>query len=109
MVELSKQIKFTYKKEKNSLNNLFLILLIWNIIVMLIYGIDKIKARKGSHRISERTLILCAFLFGGFGAMFGMVVFNHKTSKTKFRTVVPLFTALEIAGMCFLVNLLVRS
>lgn len=97
------------KKEKNALNNLLFILLIWNIIVMLVYGIDKIKARKGSRRISERALILCAFLFGGYGAMFGMVVFNHKTSKTKFRTFVPLFTALEIVGMYFLVKLLVMS
>ena len=29
--------------------------------------------------------------FGGAGALFGMVVFNHKTSKMKFRIFVPLF------------------
>ena len=86
------------------MNNLILILLIWNIIVMLIYCTDKIKARKGKRRISESALILCAFLFGGLGAMFGMVVFNHKTSKIKFRTLVPFFAVLEIVGVYLIVN-----
>ena len=86
------------------MNNLILILLIWNIVVMLVYGADKIKARKGNHRISESALMLCAFLFGGPGAMFGMVVFNHKTSKTKFRIFVPLFTVLEILGVYFIIK-----
>ena len=34
---------------------------------------------------------------GGIGAMFGMVLFNHKTSKTKFRLLVPLYAVLSIA------------
>ena len=71
------------------MNNLITIFLIWNTIVMLIYGIDKMLAKMGSRRISEFTLLLCAFLFGGIGALFGMVLFNHKTSKSKFRLLVP--------------------
>lgn len=85
------------------MNNLYFILLIWNLIVMLVYGIDKIKARRRRNRISERILILFSFLFGGLSAMFGMVVFNHKTSKIKFRICVPLFTAVEIVGLCFFI------
>jgi len=72
------------------MDNYVIILLIWNIIVMLIYGIDKLLAKMGRRRISEFTLLLCAYLSGGFGAMFGMVLFNHKTSKIKFRLIVPL-------------------
>jgi len=41
-------------------------------------------------RISESALVLLAFLLGGAGAMFGMILFNHKTSKPKFRFLVPL-------------------
>ena len=77
------------------MNGFLIILLTWNIIVMLTYGIDKIKAKKGRRRISEASLLLIAFLFGGIGAMFGMILFNHKTSKIKFRILVPLAVVLS--------------
>ncbi len=80
------------------MGNYVIILLVWNIIVMLIYGTDKIKAKRGSKRISEKALLLCAFLLGGCGAMLGMILFNHKTSKMKFRLLIPLFVVVEIAA-----------
>ncbi len=67
----------------------------WNIIVMLIYGLDKMKAKRGRRRISEATLLLCAAFFGGCGAMFGMILFNHKTSKIKFRILIPFMIVAE--------------
>lgn len=72
-------------------------LLIWNISVMFIYGFDKSRAVRGGKRIREATLILCSYLLGGVGAMFGMVLFNHKTSKMKFRLLVPLATVVNFA------------
>ncbi len=62
---------------------------VWNVCVFVIYGLDKRKARKGFWRVRESTLILTAFLFGAYGAMCGMVLFNHKTSKPSFRYSVP--------------------
>ncbi len=79
------------------MDNYLIMLLVWNIIVMLIYGLDKIKAKKGRRRISEASLLLIAFLFGGLGAIFGMVLFNHKTSKIKFRIFVPLAVVFSVA------------
>ena len=73
------------------------ILIIWNMFSMLLYGIDKLKAKKRKWRISEIALIVSAFLLGGVGAMLGMVLFNHKTSKMKFRLLVPLAFVLNIA------------
>ncbi len=73
-----------------------IMLLIWNLIIMLIYGVDKMQAKIGGRRIRETTLLVCAFLFGGVGAMFGMILFNHKTSKIKFRTLVPTATVLGL-------------
>ncbi len=70
-------------------------LLIWNAFVLLIYGYDKFRARRGGRRIREATLLSFAFFLGGIGAMFGMVMFNHKTSKKKFRALVPLFTVVN--------------
>ncbi len=62
---------------------------VWNVCVFVLYGLDKRKAKKGTRRIRESTLILTAFLLGAYGALCGMVVFNHKTSKPRFRYSVP--------------------
>ena len=70
--------------------NVKIVLAIWNVFVCLLYGLDKSRAVRGERRISEKELITLAFLFGGAGAMFGMILFNHKTSKMKFRILVPL-------------------
>lgn len=77
------------------------IFLIWNIIVMLIYGIDKMLAKAHKRRISEASLLICTFLLGGFGAIFGMVLFNHKTSKLKFRILVPFAILIGVLIMYF--------
>ena len=71
-------------------------ILIWNIIVMLVYGFDKSRAIRGGKRVREATLILCSYLLGSLGAMFGMVLFNHKTSKMKFRLFVPLSVIINV-------------
>ena len=68
---------------------------------MLVYAIDKIKAKRGTRRIREATLLTLSFLLGSFGAMFGMVFFNHKTAKMKFRILVPLMVLLHIAIFIF--------
>lgn len=72
---------------------------IWNLAVLFIYGTDKLLAKKRAKRISEKTLLLSALLFGGVGAMFGMVLFNHKTSKMKFRLLIPLDVILNAAAV----------
>ena len=68
----------------------------WNIITFALYGADKQKARKQKRRISEVTLILCAFLMGGAGALLGMSVFRHKTKHLKFKLLVPIALILNI-------------
>ena len=62
-------------------------ILIWNLLVFMIYGIDKSKARKGAWRIPEKYLVSFAFLCGGFGAWLAGVTFHHKTRKWYFKTV----------------------
>ena len=67
-----------------------LIVLTLNIFTFLLFGLDKINAKKKTFRIPEAILLLLALFFGGAGAILGMVVFNHKTSKMSFRIIVPL-------------------
>ena len=56
-------------------------IIMWNVVVFALYGIDKRKAVKEEWRISERTLLLIAFFFGGIGAILGGNLFHHKTKK----------------------------
>ena len=85
------------------MNKFVIIFSIWNVIVMLVYGIDKLKAKMGAKRISEKALLLCAVLLGGWGAILAMVLFNHKTSKIKFRILVPA-AAVVCAVVIYLVS-----
>ena len=62
-----------------------LFLMIWNLVVFLVYGLDKGKARKGSYRISEKTLLLMTYVGGGLGAWAGGSHFRHKTQKKYFQ------------------------
>ena len=62
-------------------------IIMWNVVVFALYGIDKRKAFKGEWRISEKTLLLTAFFFGGIGAIIGGNLFHHKTQKWYFRVV----------------------
>ena len=80
----------------------------WNLIVFAVYGIDKLKAKRGSWRILEKTLLLLAFFLGGTGALLGMGVFHHKTQHRKFTVGVPLLTLLNYACIAAAVWLLKR-
>jgi len=82
------------------------VVILWNIITFAMYGIDKRKAQKKKWRISESTLILCAFLMGGAGALGGMSVFRHKTNHLKFKLLVPIALAMNIAIAFFLLHYL---
>ena len=62
-------------------------ILIWNLLVFMIYGIDKSKAKRGAWRIPEKYLLSFAFLCGGFGAWLAGVTFHHKIRKWYFKTV----------------------
>lgn len=76
-------------------------LIIWNIAVFAVYGFDKYKAMNGKRRISERTLLSFAFLFGGIGAFFGMQIFRHKTRHTVFKIGVPAAVLFNIVCIYF--------
>lgn len=71
-------------------------LLLVNLAAFAAYGIDKRRAQKDRWRIPESTLLLLAFFGGALGALLGMSVFRHKTKHWKFKILVPLFLALQV-------------
>jgi len=78
-------------------------ILVWNIIVFIIYGFDKAKAKLEGFRVPESFLISTAFILGGVGAIIGMVAFHHKISKPKFRWLIPFALLITIACFGYLV------
>ena len=70
-----------------------------NVITFMVYGIDKLKAKKGKWRIPEATLLLLAIVGGSIGAWCGMKVWHHKTMHKKFKYGVPLILLIQI-GLC---------
>ena len=74
--------------------------LILNFVTMLVYGIDKFKAKKGKWRIPKSTLLQLADMGGSIGAWLGMRVWRHKTQHKKFKYGIPVIFILQVA-LCF--------
>ena len=77
-------------------------LVVINLLTFIVYGIDKLKAKKGKWRIPESTLLLLAFMGGSVGAWLGIKVWHHKTLHKKFKYGVPFIFILQIALCIYL-------
>jgi uncharacterized membrane protein YsdA (DUF1294 family) len=73
-----------------------------NIVTFFVYGIDKWKAKQGSWRISEATLLLLAVIGGSIGALSGMQIWHHKTMHLKFKYGLPLILMAQIVLIYFI-------
>nr|WP_319219695.1 DUF1294 domain-containing protein [uncultured Trichococcus sp.] len=65
-----------------------------NILLFIMMGIDKKKARQKVWRIPERNLLLLGLFGGGLGGLLGMQHFRHKTKHLTFKVVFVLGTLL---------------
>jgi len=70
-----------------------------SLVTFIAYGVDKVKAKRGSERISERRLLALALVGGATGALLGMLLFRHKTRHLKFIIFVPLLLALQVVAL----------
>ena len=68
-----------------------------NVVTFLVYGIDKWKAKQGSWRISEVSLLILAVIGGCIGALLGMKIWHHKTMHKKFKYGLPMILLAQIA------------
>ncbi len=74
-----------------------------NVIAFILYGLDKLWAKKGRWRVPERSLILIAAAGGSIGAIAAMKVWHHKTKHNKFRFGLPAILLAQIALIYFAV------
>lgn len=70
-----------------------------SLLSLLLYGIDKRRARKGQWRICEAALLTVGFFGGSMGALLGMYLFRHKTRHWY-------FWAINWVGLALLIVLL---
>ena len=83
---------------------LVIYLLAVNLLALILYGIDKKRARRREWRISEKTLIGIAVIGGSVGAILGMHVFHHKTRHWYFRYGLPVILIIQLLLAWFLYN-----
>ena len=98
------------------------ILIVINVLTFVVYGIEKWrstsgrllptgrkKAKQGSWRISEATLLILAVIGGSIGTLLGMKIWHHKTMHKKFKYGLPLILLGQIALIYFICNFSHRS
>ena len=74
-----------------------------NLLLFMLMGVDKHKAKTGQMRIPEATLFFLAVLGGSVGGILGMLAFRHKTRHKLFSVGFPLILLLEAAGAAYLI------
>jgi len=65
-------------------------------VTLLTYGYDKMVAGSSATRVPERVLLTLALAGGTLGALLGMRLFHHKTSKESFLERFWLVVAVQI-------------
>ena len=75
-------------------------LAVMSLIALILYKVDKEKAKRSEWRTKEKTLLGFGFLGGAVGALAGMKLFRHKTKHWY-------FWAVNIAGLIWQIALLV--
>ena len=75
-------------------------LALMSLVLFVVMGADKRRAKAGSWRVPEKTLFLLALLGGAIGGVIGMRVFRHKTKHWTFAWGFPILALLQLA-LCF--------
>ena len=77
------------------------LLVLMNLLSFALMGIDKLKAKRGSWRVPEKTLFLVTALFGGLGGTLGMSFFRHKTKHWYFKLGFPALLVVQVFLLAF--------
>lgn len=80
-------------------------LLAINVFTLILFGVDKLKAKKHLWRIPEATLLIMAGIGGSIGALSGMYLFHHKTMHKKFYIGVPAILLLQIGITIYILTI----
>ena len=77
---------FSFRDPVTTASTCYLLIVVGTSLwAFLAYWLDKRLAQNGSRRISEKNLLLIAFLGGWPGAFAAQRLFRHKTQKRRFQ------------------------
>lgn len=84
------------------------ILILWliliNLVLFIMMGVDKWKARRHRWRIPEKVLLGAAVIGGSAGGILGMLIFHHKTKHPKFYIGYPVILVVQLLLAWFLIT-----
>lgn len=82
--------------------------LLANLLTLIIYGADKMAARKAWRRVPESTLLVFGIVGGWPGAIVGQQLFRHKTQKQPFKTyfiISVILNVIALGGVYYMASL----
>ncbi len=68
-----------------------------NLLTLLAFGWDKLRAKRRKRRVPEAKLLWHAVIGGGPGAVLGRWIFRHKARKRRFSIYLYLVLGLQVA------------
>ena len=77
-------------------------LVLMSLVLLIVMGLDKQKARRGAWRVPEARLFFLALLGGGLGGWIGMRLFHHKTRHWTFALGFPLIALIQWGAVLWL-------
>lgn len=83
----------------------FLIYIFMSFISIIVYKVDKEKAKKDKPRIKEKTLLFVTVFNGSFGSFLARIIFRHKTEKKYFSFVINLSLFVQTIVLFYLAYL----
>lgn len=75
---------------------IILYIIILNLTLFILMGIDKRRAKLNKWRISEKSLFLFSLFGGSIGGIIGIYTFKHKTRHLNFTLGFPIILILQL-------------
>lgn len=88
------------------INELYAVIACWlgfiSIVTAAVTVVDKIKAKRGSFRISEKALFILALIGGSVAEYCTMRLIRHKTLHKKFMLGLPFIMIVQLITAAFI-------
>lgn len=75
-----------------------------NVVTLVVFLVDKIKAISGAWRIREAVLLGLSFVGGAAGGMLGMYLARHKINTYYFKFGLPIMLVIQVVVIVFLLQ-----
>ena len=83
---------------------IFIYVFFTNLLLFILMGLDKRKAKLNHWRISEKTLFSLALMGGSIGGILGIYTFRHKTKHLKFTLGFPIVFLFQLISIFLFLN-----